>query len=256
MVGKSTIKLIKSLALKKYRRKENLFLVEGDKIVSEVIQSELKIKELLHTKNYVEHENLRHNKATIEKVSLTEAATLRKASLLQSPQNSIAICRFPEKKQLAKKLNPGLSIFLDGIQDPGNLGTIVRICDWYGISDVYCSADTVDLYNPKVIQASMGSFLRINFFECDFTQLAEMAKKSETSIFGAFMNGKNIYESELPKNALLVMGNEGNGIRSEVEQLINERISIPNLSENNSKAESLNVGVATAILCSEFKRRL
>jgi TrmH family RNA methyltransferase len=254
MVGKSTIKLIKSLAHKKYRYKENLFLVEGDKIVTELLRSEVKIKEVLISENFNNFNNL--PKGNIEKTSFVDATTIKKASLLKSPQNSIAVCRFSSSKHLSKKFKKGLSIFLDGVQDPGNLGTIVRICDWYGIENVYCSHDTVDLYNPKVIQATMGSFLRINFKPCDTSEIVEMARNADTPIFGAFMDGENIYTKELPENALLVMGNEGNGIRPEMEQYIQQRISIPNLSANSSKAESLNVGVAAAILCSEFKRRI
>lgn len=254
MIGKSTIKLIKSLALKKYRTKEGLFLVEGDKLVSEVIHSQLTIKELIITPHFPEQ--LKGEFKNIEKISEVDSATLKKASLLKSPQNSIAICCIPKKLELPTKLDNSLSVYLDGIQDPGNLGTIVRICDWFGIDSIFASTDTVDFYNPKVIQASMGSFNRIKYNECSFHEIHEIAKESETPIFGAFMNGKNIYTEDLPKSALLVMGNEGNGIRKEVEELVDNQISIPNLSTNTTKAESLNVSVATAIICSEFKRAL
>lgn len=252
MIGKSTTKLIKSLALKKYRNKEELFLVEGDKMVTEVIHSQLKIKELIATTTFPNYsENQLKN---LEKVSIVDYNELKKVSLLQSPQNSIAICRIPAQAKLPLKLSNNLSVYLDGIQDPGNLGTIIRICDWFGVDDIFCSTDTVDFYNPKVIQASMGSFNRVNFYECHFNQIKEIANNSGSLIFGAFMDGKNIYSEKLPRNALLVMGNEGNGIRENVANLIDRKISIPNLSENSTKAESLNVSVATAIICSEFKR--
>ena len=254
MIGKNTIKLIKSLALKKYRTKEKLFLVEGDKLVSEVINSQLIISQLLVTLQF--SENYEIDLKNIENILEVDSATLKKASLLQNPQNSIAICRLPKKRELPPKLNNSLSVFLDGIQDPGNLGTIIRICDWFGINSIFASPDTVDLYNPKVIQASMGSFNRIAFYECSFNTIHKIAKESSTPIFGAFMDGANIYTETLPQNTLLVMGNEGKGIRKDVEELIDRRISIPNLSTNASKAESLNVSVATAIICSEFKRAL
>ena len=134
------------------------------------------------------------------------------------------------------------------------MGTIIRICDWYGVKHVFCSPDSVDLFNPKVIQASMGSFNRVTVHECEFSDLFTLAQKSNTPCYGAFMTGNNIYSEQLPQQAVLVMGNEGNGIREFVEKQINTRLSIPNFSENNVKAESLNVSVATAIICSEFKR--
>lgn len=252
MIGKNTIKLIKSLAIKKYRMKEGLFLVEGDKIVSEVLHSQIKIKELIVTPEF--DTSSAYNHKHVERTSEADYKELKQASLLQHPQNSIAICRLPKQQVLPDELNASLSIYLDGIQDPGNLGTIIRICDWYGIENVFCSSDTVDLYNPKVIQASMGSFMRIKFIEARFETIAELAHKSNTQLFGAFMDGDNIYKEVLPEKALLILGNEGKGIRSTVESLIDRRISIPNFSNKATKAESLNVSVAAAIICSEFKR--
>lgn len=252
MISKNTIKLVRSLSIKKYREKEKLFLIEGDKMVAEIINSNIKIKELLITEKF----SLTpfDNSPGIEKISVVEKSDLKKISLLQSPQNSLAICRMPEKKPLPEHLNTGLSLFLDSIQDPGNLGTIVRICDWFGISRVFCSKETVDLYNPKVIQASMGSFHRVSVWESSFSEISKLAQKNNVPTYGAFMGGKNVYGEQLPEHAILVMGNEGNGISTEVEKQLDRKISIPNLSANSQKAESLNVSVATAILCSEFKR--
>nr|WP_319999063.1 RNA methyltransferase [uncultured Draconibacterium sp.] len=252
MIGKSTTKLINSLALKKYRTKENCFLIEGDKMVKEALDSDLKIKLLIVTDQFTTRFPITQSAA--ERIIETDAKEIKKVSLLQHPQNSLAVCEIPKKQDFPKSLPEGLSIYLDGIQDPGNMGTIVRICDWYGIQHVFCSPDSVDLYNPKVIQASMGSFNRIHLHECDFETLAYLAQKSEAPLFGTFMNGDNVYQKQLPKQAVLVMGNEGNGIRPAVEKLIPNKLSIPNFSMNKIKAESLNVSVATAILCSEFKR--
>ena len=252
MIGKSTTKLINSLALKKYRTKENCFLIEGDKMVKEALDSDLKIKLLIVTDQFTTRFPITQSAA--ERIIETDAKEIKKVSLLQHPQNSLAVCEIPKKPDFPDSLPEGLSIYLDGIQDPGNMGTIVRICDWYGIQHVFCSPDSVDLYNPKVIQASMGSFNRIHLHECDFETLADLAQKSETPLFGTFMNGDNVYQKQLPKQAVLVMGNEGNGIRPAVEKLIPNKLSIPNFSMNKTKAESLNVSVATAILCSEFKR--
>lgn len=252
MISKNTIKLINSLALKKYRTKENLFLVEGDKLVQEVMQSDLEIKELICTSEIADTVDAEFKK--IEKISRVDYKELKQASLLQNPQNSMAICHIPPALPLPTHLGENLSVYLDGVQDPGNLGTIIRICDWYGIEYIFCSPDTVDLYNPKVIQASMGSFNRVKLWTCESKAVHSIAKKSGSPIFGAFMEGQNIYTEKLPKSALLVMGNEGKGIRDEVKTMIDRKISIPNFSINPTKAESLNVSVATAIICSEFKR--
>ena len=254
MLGKNTIKLIKSLALKKYRTKEGLFLVEGDKLVSELLNSQLQVQNLIVTEDFPIPKEL--TLRNVEKVSGTMYSEIKKASLLKSPQNSIAICRIPETRSLPEDLKDTFSLYLDGIQDPGNLGTIIRICDWFGITQLFCSPDTVDLYNPKVIQASMGSFNRVKIWETDFEEVAQIAKTSGIKTYGAFMHGENLYNESLPKSALLVMGNEGNGIRQKVENLLDQRLSIPNMSTQTEKAESLNVSVATAIICSEFKRKL
>lgn len=251
MIGKNTIKLITSLKQKKYRSKENLFVAEGDKLVSEVIRSNLTIRELFITSDFPEKEP---DQAKIHRISAVEYNELKKVSYLTTPQNSLAICHIPVSKPFPERLEQNLSLFLDGIQDPGNMGTILRICDWFGITNVFCSKDTVDIYNPKVVQASMGSFLRVHIWECEYDQLVQLAQASEATLYGAFMDGNNLYTDSLDKNAILVMGNEGRGIRPEVEKLIQKRISIPNFSLNNTKAESLNVSVATAIICSEFKR--
>lgn len=252
MVGKNTIKLIKSLSKRKYRLKENLFLVEGDKMVAELPNSGIKIKHLIITDDFPLPANF--HSIVVEKISRVEYDELKRISLLQNPQNSLAVCHIPQKIDLPETLEENLHLYLDNIQDPGNLGTIIRICDWYGIDNIFCSADTVDLYNPKVIQASMGSYARVNINTCDFNKILEITRNSNTPVYGTFADGANIYAKPLPKQALLVMGNEGNGINPDIEQMVSYKIGIPNFSHSDSKAESLNVSVATAILCSEFKR--
>src|SRR5690606_28646464 len=166
MVSKNTIKLIKSLALKKNRIKQNLFLVEGDKNVSEVLGSAFCVENLLATGKFLDD-----NKALIKKARLVTEATQQEielASLLKNPQNSIAICTLPKLKETPKKFKTDFCIYLDDIQDPGNLGTIIRICDWFGMNQLFCSPKTADLFNPKVIQASMGSFCRVEVFYTPF----------------------------------------------------------------------------------------
>ena len=253
MVSKNTIKLIKSLALKKNRLKQNLFLVEGDKNVSEVLASNFCVENLLATSKFLDD-----NKALIKKAKLVTEATQQEielASLLKNPQNSIAICTLPKSKEIPNNFKTDFCIYLDDIQDPGNLGTIIRICDWFGMNQLFCSPKTVDLFNPKVIQASMGSFCRVEVFYTPFETVAKLAKNENFPILGAFLEGENLYKQKLPKKAIVVVGNEGNGISKEVKNKIEQKIKIPEFSQNATSAESLNVSVATAIICSEFKRQ-
>lgn len=253
MISKSTIKLIKSLALKKYRVKENLFLVEGDKNVVEVLKSGYHVEQLFATENFIAENSDAIRSAKF--VHEVEQREIKKASLLQNPQNSLSICSLPESPHFPKSLNENLSVFLDEIQDPGNLGTIIRICDWFNIEYLFCSLNTADMYNPKVIQASMGSFSRLKVIRTDFTAVLQLAKTTATPIFGAFLEGQNIYQEQLPKRALLVVGNEGSGIGNEIKTVIDKKIKIPEFKIETIGAESLNVSVATAIICSEFKRQ-
>jgi TrmH family RNA methyltransferase len=253
MISKNSIKLIKSLALKKIRLKENLFLVEGDKIVSEVLESKFKVDKLFATSSF-----LINNQQKIKNANFVSEVTqeeITQASLLKSPQNSIALCKLPDFKGLPEKPDASLWVYLDEIQDPGNLGTIIRVCDWFGIENLFCSPRTADLFNPKVIQASMGSFCRVELIYTPFESVAKLAVSSGIPIFGAFLDGTNIYEQKLPSKALVVMGNEGNGISPEIEAKIEKKIKIPEFNKNTKSAESLNVSVATAIICSEFKRQ-
>ena len=253
MISKNSIKLIKSLDNKKNRIKENLFLVEGDKIVSEVPGSDFVVKRLFATNSFI----IKNKSKFTAETEITEVTRedIEKASLMKNPQNCIALCSLPAEKELPTIVDSDFCIYLDDIQDPGNLGTIIRICDWFGISHLFCSLKTADLYNPKVIQSTMGSFCRVNIWYTAFEPVAEMALKSELTISGAFLNGENIYTQRFPSRVLLVMGNEGNGISAEVEEMVEKRIKIPEFSNNVQSAESLNVSVATAIFCSEFKRQ-
>ncbi len=253
MISKSTIKLIKSLALKKYRVKENLFLVEGDKNVAEVLKSEYHVEQLFATKNFIaKNGDAVGNAKFVHEVEQNE---IKKASLLQHPQNSLSICILPKPPDFPESLNENLSVYLDEVQDPGNLGTIIRICDWFNIEYLFCSLNTVDMYNPKVIQASMGSFSRVKVIRSDFDAVLQLAKTTATPIFGAFLEGQNIYKKQLPKRGLLVVGNEGSGIGNDIKAVIDKKIKIPEFKTETSGAESLNVSVATAIICSEFKRQ-
>ena len=252
MISKNTIKQLNQLSQKKFRRREKLFLVEGDKMILELAGAKFEIAELFITSG-IESAVHKH-KIKADKIHLVNPEELKKISLLKTPQNGLAVCRIPEMSMLPNYLDDTLSVFLDSVQDPGNLGTILRICDWFDVRNLFCSPETADIYNPKVIQASMGSFSRVNVFVCTFNQIKSLADKSDAVIYGAFMSGKNVYKQQLANKAVLVMGNEGNGIGNAIEKQLEHKLAIPNFSANQQKAESLNVSVATAIFCSEFKR--
>lgn len=237
MLTAHTIKIIQSLNKKKHRQKYNLFLVEGNKIIKELPNSDYKIKECFS----VEPDFLKAENIPATPISQPE---LRKISFLQNPKNSVALCELPDR-QILKEVS--VQIILDGIQDPGNFGTIIRLADWFGIEQIICSSDTTDIYNPKVIQATMGSFLRVNIF---YTDLKNYLNTYSHPIFGTDMDGENLYKTEFPKKFSLVFGNEGNGIRPEIKALITKMISIPRFGKLQS-TESLNVSMSAGIVLGE-----
>ena len=240
MLSKSQIKLITSLKQKKYRQQYKLFVAEGKKTILELLQSNLKLHQLYTTT--LEFDVLDD---LMTQISDTE---LKKISFLKSPNTALAVFEIPNETSIDFSK---LVVALDDVRDPGNLGTIVRLCDWFGIKDLICSYETVDCYNPKVIQASMGSITRVNVSYIDLKQVLQIQK---TEVFGAFMDGENVYESKLSNSGILVLGNEANGISHDIESQVTKRISIPRFGELQA-TESLNVANATAILLSEFKRK-
>ncbi len=239
MVSKNQIKLINSLQQKKYRKLHNLFIAEGKKVIQELIDANFSLEHLFVTK-----ENLFDKKHHSELISDSE---LKKISALTTANDCLAVFKI---KEVGFKSNSGLELALDNIKDPGNMGTIIRLCDWFGISKIVCTEETVDIYNPKVVQATMGSLARV---EVLYTNLTNYLKTTDVEIFGTFMEGKNIYKTELPSKGIIVMGNEANGISSAIENLVTQKISIPRFG-NLQQTESLNVATATAIILSEFKR--
>lgn len=238
LLSKSQIKLITSLQQKKYRDNSGLFVAEGPKVISELIDANFE----LHSFFVIESTENQNN--AIQIISKDE---LRKISFLKNSNSSLAVFKIPKQKSISEK---GVVIALDAIRDPGNLGTIIRLCDWFGVSQIICSKDTVDCYNPKVIQATMGSISRVNVI---YTNLSDFIKESNVPVFGGTMNGENIYSKELPQNAIIVLGNEGKGISEEIMNLLTHKITIPKFG-SLQKTESLNVAMATSILLSEFKR--
>ena len=234
-------KLIKSLHQKKYRKKEQLFIVEGEKNVLEVLQSNYEIAALFYAKDFfAKHETI-INKCTCETDFITEKE-LKSMGTFQTNSAALAVVKFKNNEILLPQNDKIL--LLDEVRDPGNLGTIIRIADWYNITKIVCSETSADCYNPKVIAASMGSFARVKLHYCNISTYLENLN-SEVPILGAFMNGESIHKIQFSKSAILVLGNESNGISEEVAAFVSKKITIPRYG----KAESLNVAMAGAIIC-------
>ena len=242
-LSKKQIKLINSLRLKKYRKINGLFIAEGIKVVNELLDSNLKV----HSLFVVESSNF--NTKNEEITTYISDEELKKITTLKTPNKVLGIFHIPEETQ---KEDTGLVIALDAINDPGNLGTIIRLCDWFGVEKLICSSDTVDCYNQKVIQSTMGSITRVNISYVDIINYLE---NTSFPTFIADMDGANVYTKELPKEAVLIMGNEANGVSEHVRSLITNKLTIPRFGESQ-QTESLNVAMATSILISEFKRNL
>lgn len=238
MLTAHKIKILQSLDQKKFRQKYNLFLVEGHKTIKEIPNSPYKIQEIFSVDPGL-LEGLVHE---ITQISVAE---LKKISFLQHPKDSVAVCELREEKLLE---NVPVQLILDGIQDPGNLGTIIRLADWFGISQIICSEDTADFYNPKVIQASMGSFVRVNIV---YQNLEEYFLNSTVPIIGTDMIGENVFNYSFPEKLNLVLGNEGNGIRPEIKKLLTKKITIPRFGKSQA-TESLNVSMAAGIILGQI----
>ena len=265
MISKNKIKYIRSLELKKNRNKEGKFVAEGFKVVDDLLALQpadliVATLEWLHGKHFT---------AQTEVIEVTEEE-LKKVSFLQHPQQVLAVFRqdtgcnkqdsnnsqeeAEEKNFGFSKINTQeLSLALDGVQDPGNLGTIIRIADWFGITHIYCSQDTADVYNPKVVQATMGSIARVKVEYGNLLALVE-SLPADVPVYGTLLDGDNIYQQQLENRGLIVMGNEGKGISPALAKKVNRRLLIPNFPEGRATADSLNVAIATAITCSEFRR--
>lgn len=238
MVTKNQIKLVVSLKQKKYRSQHGLFVVEGEKVVRELIEAAVKPFGL-----FVDEPELLKQ---FDQAQLVSAQVLKQMSSLTRPSGVLGVFHMMEPKD---KVKADWTVVLDAVRDPGNLGTIIRLCDWFGISELVCSTDTVDCYNPKVLQATMGSIARVSV---SYTDVVDYLTQTERPVYGAYMDGASIYHSNLGKNGILVMGNEANGISEKVGKFITERISIPQFGEVTT--ESLNVATATAILLNEIRR--
>ena len=267
MISKNKAKLIRSLEHKKYRRELGLFVAEGPKVVGDLLKAKWKPRVLVSTPEgllTLDKHNICWN---IEGCELIDATPedLRKVSFLQHPQDMIGVfhcsqysSQQEERIDQASAPSPftkgnDLVLALDGVQDPGNLGTIIRIADWFGIETIYCSPDSADAFNPKVVQATMGSLARVHIIYKDIALFIDELP-DDIPVYGTVLDGDNIYEKDLQPRGVIVMGNEGNGISERVRQRLTHRLLIPSFPPERPTAESLNVAVATAIVCAEFRR--
>ena len=264
MISKNQIKYIRQLELKKYRRREGVFVAEGPKVVGDLLRRYQPVA-IYATEEWMKASGVR---SQVTEISDEE---LHRISFLQHPQQVLALFPLPDTTAAAPNFSPilrpsgskraelertshfSLALALDGVQDPGNLGTIIRIADWFGISTLICSPDTADAWNPKVVQATMGSIARVNIYYNDLPALLD-SLPSDFPVYGTFLDGDDIYTQPLPASALIIMGNEGNGISDAVRQRVGHRLLIPDFHQG-ATADSLNVAIATAITCSEFRRR-
>ena len=240
MVSKNQIKLITSLQHKKYRIEHQLFIAEGVKVIQELLASNFVLEHLFETEAIFEH-------VSISQKTVIKEADMKRITALSSASSCLAIFKIPPASKIDTK---GLIVALDDIRDPGNLGTIIRLCDWFGVTQLLCSPETVDMYNPKVIQATMGSITRV---KVNYVDLNAYLLQNSLPVFGTFMDGKSLYKDAIPKEAILILGNEANGISVELGKNIKNRIAIPRFGDIQ-KTESLNVATATAIFLSEFRR--
>ena len=249
MLSKSLIKLINSLDSKKFRKQHQLFVAEGFKLVNDLVRLKAPIKTIISS-HFIEE--MSHFADYIQ----CKPSELEKISFLKTSPEILALVEIVEHEFIKGEISGKLSIALDGIQDPGNMGTIIRLANWFGIQHIICSKDCADIYNPKVVQATMGALLYVKVHYVDLPNVInELLKFPDYQIYGTFMDGQSIYTSNLENNGLLIMGNEGKGISEQIEKLITKRISIPSFTDGFNGAESLNVGVATGIIISEFARQ-
>jgi RNA methyltransferase, TrmH family len=253
MISKKQVSLITSLHHKKFRKEHGLFIAEGEKVVSDLLQSNAIVKELYVTKDFYEN-HFRKAKTTIQPEIISEKE-LEKISALTTPQHILAVAEIPRRGDETIELKGNLTLMLDDIQDPGNLGTIIRIADWFGIQKVICSETSTDVFSPKVVQACMGSLFRVKVHymgleECFLANRLD----ANVPVYGSMLDGNNIYETKLFDDGIILVGNESKGISNHLKKYITTSLSIP--SFNKSKGiDSLNAAIATGIICSEFRRR-
>lgn len=244
MITKAEIQLVRSLADKRNRDREGLFVAEGEKLISEIRSSHLCIRRIYALEGLFSG----------EEVMTVSQKELERLSLLKTANNSLAVVEIPRHKLRIEALKGQLALALDEVQNPGNLGTIIRLADWFGIRDIICSPNSADCFNPKVVQATMGAILRVRVHYTDLRRSLEEAHRAGIPIYGTFLEGESIYRAELSESAIILMGNEGRGVSPECGATVNRKLYIPPYPADQPSSESLNVAIATAIVCSEFRR--
>lgn len=245
MITKAEIQLVRSLADKRSRDREGLFVAEGEKLVGELLRSPFRVRRVYAL------EGLFPN-GPVTPVSEKE---MERLSLLKTANNSLAVVEIPRRELSVGELPGRLTLALDEVQNPGNLGTIIRLADWFGIRDVVCSPDTADCFNPKVVQATMGAILRVRVHYLDLAPFLQEAREAGIPVYGTFLEGENLYEAELSESGILLMGNEGRGVGENCAARVNRKLLIPPYPADRRTTESLNVAMATGIVCAEFRRR-
>jgi len=250
MLSKNQIKHIKSLAKIKFRNQHEEYIAEGAKLINDLTEAGSAPKYIVATEEWLKQNP---NCANFNSIQVKESE-LKSISQLKHPQQVLGVFKIAAPVLNTNTLRKDLTLVLDQIQDPGNFGTIIRIADWFGIQQIICIKGTVDLYNPKVVQATMGAISRVNIFYVTIEEFEEIVNQTKVPVYGTFLEGKNIHQSSLSKAGFIVMGNEGNGISNELKKLISDKLFIPSYPPGSETSESLNVSVATAITCSEFRR--
>lgn len=252
MLSNNKIKWIRALEQKKYRKETGCFVVEGEKMVKELINSSVLVNEIYATQSmYSEMQLIAGNKS---EVILIKEPELERISQLSTPNQVLAIAQMPKEPENVDRIS-SLNIALDNIQDPGNLGTIIRTAVWFGIGNIFCSHETVDAYNPKVVQSTMGALFKVNIHYIHLDNLLSKAKSQKIPIFGTRLDGTNLFTTVLPENAIILMGNESKGLSGELSSKVDKNLMIPSFPSEVANIESLNVSVATAIICAEFRRQ-
>lgn len=242
---RSEIQLVHSLSDKRGRSEHGLFVAEGAKLISELRRSDLRIRKIFATEGLFEG----------PEVECVTEKEMERLSLLKTPSNSLALVEIPRYRLDAAHVGRRLTLALDDVQNPGNLGTIIRLADWFGIGEILCSPATADCFNPKVVQATMGAILRVRVHYAELAPLLARAAECGVPVYGTFLEGENLYDAQLGDGGIIVMGNEGRGVRPDVAQTVTRKLFIPPFPADRRASESLNVAMATGIVCAEFRRR-
>lgn len=243
---KADIQFVRSLAEKRVRDQERLFVAEGSKLTEEILASKFVVRRIYTTRTDLKGKN----------IEVVDQREMERISQLKSANDTLAVVEQPNHKLSLANLRGKLTIALDGVQNPGNLGTIIRLADWFGVEDIICSRDTADCFNPKVIQATMGAILRVRVHYTDnLPALLQEAHREGLNIYGTLLDGGNIYDERLASSGIIVMGNEGRGITDETRKVLTHRLLIPPYPADAPTSESLNVAMATGIILAEFRRQ-